>query len=242
MPFLFRLLFKYLINHKHFETVLDDYDEYYQYLRKEDGVIKASFTLFAELVMLIPINIGNTFYWGGIMFSNYLKVAIRNLFKNKLFSAINIFGLAVGIACCLLIGLWVSEEMTQDTYMPDDERVFAIYEKQTYSGGREFFTTSTPGPLAAALKEEFHEVEKSATLLFTFSIPLRKGDTKLDQDNIIFTHKDLFDIFGITFLEGEKENQFNDPNSIIFILFNLVVTVVQSGKAGNGTFACVVNL
>lgn len=146
------------------------------------------------------------------MISNYFKIAFRNLWKNKGYSALNIFGLAIGITCASLIFLWVENEMDYDSSIPEQEQVFYVPTNQMYEGEWQTFYSS-PGPLAEALKTEIPEVEKagrmwSSSLLFSV------------DDNVInssgrYADPDMIDIFGLSFIEGNAKNAFQKLNSIV---------------------------
>jgi uncharacterized BrkB/YihY/UPF0761 family membrane protein len=73
------------------------------------------------------------------MLKNYLKIALRNFWRNKSFSLINVFGLALGMACSLMIMLWVQDEKAMDAFFKDSDRLFSIYERQYYDNKIEAF-------------------------------------------------------------------------------------------------------
>lgn len=91
------------------------------------------------------------------MIKNYLKIAWRNLLKNKAYSLINILGLAISLACCMAIGLFIWDELNFDKFHKNGENIFRITGKQIQTDAEYNFATS-PGPLAPQLKEEFPEV------------------------------------------------------------------------------------
>ncbi len=80
------------------------------------------------------------------MLKNYLTIAIRNIFRNKLFSFVNILGLAFGMGSALLIFLWVNDELRYDQFHANSKRIYRVLENQKYSDGRLFTFSSTPGP------------------------------------------------------------------------------------------------
>jgi putative ABC transport system permease protein len=146
------------------------------------------------------------------MFKNYLKIAWRNLWKNKGYSALNIFGLAIGITCASLILLWVADELSFDTVFPKQETVYYLPTNQKYEG--EWATYySTPMLLARDLKQEIPEINRavatsSRNLLFT------EGENGINR-NGMYADTDFFDIFSLQFIEGSKENAFTRPDAIV---------------------------
>ncbi|RXG18351.1 putative permease [Leeuwenhoekiella aestuarii] len=147
------------------------------------------------------------------MLKNYFKIAFRNLWKNKGYSALNIFGLAIGITCASLILLWVEDEMSFDTIVADQELVYSVPTNQVYEGQKRTFFQATPGPLAAALKTEIPEITKAARLrnrdfLFTVnSSSISSSGSYADQD--------IFDLFNLKFIEGNATDAFKMKESIV---------------------------
>src|ERR1700754_5004503 len=92
------------------------------------------------------------------MIKNYLKIAWRNLFRNKFFSTINILGLALGLACSLLILLWVQSELDMNAFHKNKATLYMVYERQYYDH-KTFGQYNTPGVLANELKKQIPEIE-----------------------------------------------------------------------------------
>lgn len=147
------------------------------------------------------------------MFRNYIKIAWRNLWKNKAYSFINIFGLAIGITCACLILLWVEDEVDYDKSIPDKELVFSIPSNQKYDGEWRTFTEATPGPLAAALKSEIPEITESARKRdknFLLSV----GDKSINSEGS-YADADIFNIFGLELIAGNSAETFKNKNSVV---------------------------
>src|SRR6478735_10815885 len=105
------------------------------------------------------------------MFSNYFKIAFRNLWKNKAFSFINIAGLAVGMASAMLILLWIQNEMSHDRFHEKVDRIYTLNNRDKFNGELWAWNT-TPKVLAPTIKHEFPDVEEAVrynngTFLFT---------------------------------------------------------------------------
>src|SRR5687768_1214403 len=102
------------------------------------------------------------------MFKNYLLVAYRNLIRHKGFSFLNIAGLALGLTACLLIGLFVYDELQFDKFVPEGDRVYRVYTEQTNKETPETYSPVSP-MYAPTLKQEFPEVEQTMRILMTTS-------------------------------------------------------------------------
>ncbi|WP_028376741.1 ABC transporter permease [Leeuwenhoekiella sp. MAR_2009_132] len=147
------------------------------------------------------------------MLKNYIKIAFRNLWKKKGYSALNIFGLAIGITCASLILLWVEDELSFDAVVADKQEVYSVPTNQKYDGQWRTFFQATPGPLAAALKTDIPEITKAARLRgadFLFSV----GASSVNSAGA-FADADLFDIFNLKFIEGNATTAFKEKEGIV---------------------------
>ncbi len=146
------------------------------------------------------------------MFKNYLLIAWRNLLKRKVFTAINILGLAIGITCSGLILLWVEDEMNYDGVFPKQDLIYYVPTNQTFEG--EIYTFySTPGPLARDLKDEIPEITKSA-ITWSGEILLAESDKGIKRSGR-YVDPDFLDIFSLDFVEGKAQNALNRPDAIV---------------------------
>ncbi len=149
------------------------------------------------------------------MFKNFIKIAVRNIFRNKLYSFINISGLAIGMAACILILLWVTDELSFNRFNKNIDKIFAVPQTQHYQTIGDFTVMATPLPLAQALKDEFPEI-KYATRYEPY---LGKGkieyEHKIFNEQVNFADPDFFKIFSFEFIEGDKKNVLKDNSSIV---------------------------
>lgn len=161
------------------------------------------------------------------MIQNYLTIAIRNLRKNKFFTFLNVAGLAVGLACCMLIALYLYEETHYDQYHEragDLYRVGTTFVKlQGQEDDREEPTFNTPCPLAAALQREFPEVEKTARIAMVFDRD-KTLIRSLDDGAVVkafnepkgyFADSTYFELFGYDFLEGNAAEALTEPQTVV---------------------------
>jgi predicted permease len=147
------------------------------------------------------------------MFKNYIKIAWRNLWKNKGYSLLNIFGLAIGITCASMILLWVEDEVAFDKSFPKQDQVYYVPTNQQYEGEWRTFFQATPGPLAEAIKDEVPGVVGAArTKSEDF---LLQVDEKSINKNGRFADTDFLSMFSLHFIEGNLENAFIDTDAIV---------------------------
>ncbi|SNR55637.1 duplicated orphan permease [Maribacter sedimenticola] len=147
------------------------------------------------------------------MFKNYLKIAWRNLWKNKGYSMLNIFGLAIGITCAAMILLWVEDEVGYDANFDKQNVVYYVPTNQQYEGEWRTFFQATPGPLAAVLKEEVPGIVGSARTKgedFLFQV----GETAINK-NGRYADPDFLSMFSLSFVEGNLETAFKNVDAIV---------------------------
>ncbi|MEX0647321.1 MAG: ABC transporter permease [Balneolaceae bacterium] len=149
------------------------------------------------------------------MLKNYIKIAFRNLFKNKVYSFINIFGLAVGIGCCLLIGMYVQNEWSFDTFHSKSDRIYRVWTQSTASDGESKLHTGTPIPLGPALREYIPEIEQF-TYIYQFNDLVQTPDRPdaLDE-NVLVINQDFFQMFDFNLVQGDTSSAFNNPSSVV---------------------------
>ena len=150
------------------------------------------------------------------MFRNYLKIAWRSLRKQQGFSFINIFGLAVGLACCMLIMLYVLDELSYDRYNKKADRIYRIQSELRFGGSDLHFAVS-PDPMGPTLKKDYPQVEQFVRLHQTGNwLVKRTGEpTNLREDNITFADSTLFDVFTLPLVAGDPERALNEPNTVV---------------------------
>jgi putative ABC transport system permease protein len=148
------------------------------------------------------------------MLKNYLKIAVRNFIRHIGFSFINIFGLAVGIACCLLILLFVRDELTFDKHNEKIDRIYRIG-LSGFVNNSVFDGVVTPSPMAKALVSEFPEVE-AATRLRNFGFPVfRYRDKVFSEERVFWVDASFFDVFTVPFISGDPETALEKPLTIV---------------------------
>lgn len=147
------------------------------------------------------------------MYSNYFKIALRGFTKHKLTFFINLFGLSLGLWATISIGLWVKSELQMNQSFAEMDQVYRIMEHQRY-GSDIFTTTSTPGILAAALKEEYPEVERSACYSWNESALLVAGENRISMDGF-YADPDFLHILQYEFLNGDRDQALTEISHIV---------------------------
>jgi len=148
------------------------------------------------------------------MFRNYFKSAFRNIAKHKGYSFINITGLAIGMACCLLILMFVNDELSFDRYNENADRIYRVAGSIRF-GGRDFDLAVCPAPMAKTLVDEYPEVIDAVRFRDRGSFIVKYGDNSFKEKKFVFADNNLFDIFTITLLEGDSKTALKDPKTLV---------------------------
>jgi putative ABC transport system permease protein len=148
------------------------------------------------------------------MIKNYFKIALRNLWKNKAFSAINIVGLASGLAVCLLIVLYVVDELSYDKYNEKAGRIYRIDADIYFNNTQANFATS-PDPLGPTLKRECPVVEEIVRINNQPDILVKKDNQNIPDHNCGYVDSTFFKVFTIPLVSGNAATALSDPNSIV---------------------------
>ena len=146
------------------------------------------------------------------MLKNYLKIAFRNLIRNKLFSLINILGLAIGIASCLLILLYVLDELKYDKYHSDAENIYRIIPQSIKTGER---WANLPGIMQPIIANEIPEIEEAVRLRLYHECVLSIGENHYVQKNFVLADSTVFNIFSWELIVGNPQTALCEPNSVI---------------------------
>src|SRR6478736_598746 len=147
------------------------------------------------------------------MFRNYLKSAFRSLWKNKTYSFLNIFGLAIGIACAALIFLWVEDELTFNHNFVKRDNLYHVMQNEKSDAGIST-NGSTPGPLAAALKADIPGIVNSGRLSWAMDELAIVGDKSI-KENGMYADPSVLSMYTLPFIYGSAASALNDPQSVV---------------------------
>lgn len=139
------------------------------------------------------------------MLRNYFATALRNLVQNRLHSAINIGGLALGLAACLLILLFVRDELSYEDWLPDAERVARVEAVFRVPGREPISSASSPGPLKGALEKDFSSDIERVVRIHERQTPVRAGE-RLFADRISYVDPGFFQVFDLPMAQGERDS------------------------------------
>ncbi len=163
------------------------------------------------------------------MLRNYLKTAFRNLWRSKGFSAINIVGLAIGVSTCLLILIYVMDELSYDRYNVHADRIYRL-DGEIKFGGNHFILATAPAPAGPAVLRDYPEVEKEVRFRNNGGKLVKKGNQNIKEDAMILADSTLFDVFTLPMIAG-------DPHTALVAAHSVVITEKMAKKYFDATEA-----
>ncbi|MBT1709235.1 ABC transporter permease [Fulvivirgaceae bacterium PWU5] len=148
------------------------------------------------------------------MIKNYLLITFRNIFRNKLFSGVNILGLAFGICSTLLILLWVFDELQVDKFHAQSDRLYRVMENQKASDGRIYTWAATPGPMAPFIKDKYPEIELATRVTWGENLLFQFGEKSFYNEGI-YVDPDFLQMFTFPLLVGDVNTALKDKSSVV---------------------------
>jgi putative ABC transport system permease protein len=150
------------------------------------------------------------------MLTNYLKMAWRTLRKQQGFTFINVFGLAVGLACCMIIMLYILDELSYDRYNTKADRIYRVQSDIKF-GGNDTHLAVSPDPVGPTLKNDYPQVEQFVRLheRGTWLVKRTGESINLREDHIIFADSTLFDVFTLPLIAGNARRALAEPNTAV---------------------------
>ena len=207
-------LLKLFLKEEEFREFSDDIFEVYRQLLQSGPKWKAKSWYLFRILESIPRIFVDILYWRFVMLKNYMKIALRNFRKHKGYTFLNISGFALGMACCLIIFLYVRHETSFDTYHKDVERIYRISQDIRTGTSNRLFAPVSP-MVSPTLKADYPQVELSVRVLPTGSRLVKKEELVFYEDRFMYADKDVFEIFTIPFLRGSPQDALARPQTVV---------------------------
>jgi len=213
-------LLKKVSGSRDYDYARGDLAETYECLAAEKGRSKANIWFWSEVVRSIPGFVRNSIYWSIAMFKNYVKIALRNIHRSKLFATINILGLSVGMACFILIALWVRDELSFDKFHEHKDELYLMTIRH-HTG--DILDPNVPYALAPLLASELPEIVNYTRILqlgnmMTCSFQYHSDNgqqMKFYEDKVCLVDSCFFSMFSFPFISGNPETALKSPNSVV---------------------------
>ncbi|MFC2156783.1 ABC transporter permease [Acidobacteriota bacterium] len=213
-PRLAQWILKVSFNDRGEYTHLGDFGQVFEHIQREEGGLKAWLWYWGQTIKTFPWILSNKIYWSLAMLKNYVTTAFRNMFKNKGFSLINITGLAIGMAACLLIFLFVQDELNYDKYHAKSDRIYRL--AVDFKMRSQEMEIATVGPVTAGvLLDLYPEIEDIVRFRSMGDMILEFGNTSFKETKAIYSDPSFFNIFSIPLVSGEEKSALSQPNSLV---------------------------
>jgi putative ABC transport system permease protein len=190
-----------------------DLEEQFHWKKKEHGPFAAHVYYWKQIGSALPYFIKNTCLWSFIMFKNYLKTTFRNTTRHRGYSFINLAGLAMGLACTLLILLWVKDELSYDRFHKNGKNIYRIMSYGTRYMIEGF--DGTPAPLAPAIKAEVPGIVNYARFSDVPKLVVRYGDKVFYENRGLIADPSIFEMFSFPFIQGDPRTAFTQPLDVV---------------------------
>jgi putative ABC transport system permease protein len=148
------------------------------------------------------------------MIKNFIKTAFRSLLKNKGFTAINVLGLALGLATCMLIVFYVFDELSFDHYNLNSDRIYRVNNDVKFNGVANSYAVS-PAPLAGALKSDFPEIEEVTRFRGRGGAQIKKGNQNIPEDYMVYADSTIFKVFTLPMVYGDPATALREPDCVV---------------------------
>ncbi|MBO6761249.1 MAG: ABC transporter permease, partial [Roseivirga sp.] len=148
------------------------------------------------------------------MLKNYFKIALRSIWKDKFFSFLNISGLAIGIACCLLIVTYVRYELSYDKHFQGHENIYRIIIDGSFNG-RDFTGAECPAPAGTTYRDQIPGVEQRLRMRSTGSWIVKYEEKVFNEERVVFSDETFFDVFKVKLIQGNPEEVLSRKNHLV---------------------------
>ncbi len=208
-------IIKHFARYEQERSILGDFDEEFYEIADTRGLKFARYWYWRHFIKSIPVLFIDYLYWSNAMLQNYIKIALRNIKKQKGYSFINISGLAVGMACFILMLLWVQDETSWDRSFKDSDslyRVICVKQLQNL----EYNASKAPNALSTILKNEYGEIIESTRYCGGWLSWVVRFEDKIFENDLLGTaDPSFFKVFPFPFLKGDPETALVKKNSIV---------------------------
>ncbi len=212
-PVLANWILKIILREEAFCEKSGDMEEVFQHLIEEKGKFRANFWYCIQISKAMPALLKDSIIWRSAMFKSYLSVTLRNIRRQRGYSLINIAGLAVGMACCMLILLWVQDELSFDRYHENSDRICRITYAEEIGGAYDHYAMA-PFISAPTFTAELPEVVTYTRYVQGTGL-IAYGEKNFNETGIAYVDSAFFKLFSYPFIAGDPKTALKAPGSIV---------------------------
>jgi putative ABC transport system permease protein len=219
-PRVAKLLLKLMSVYHENHSIVEDFEETFSEIRHSHGRLNANFWYWGNTIKSILEYLKLVVMWRFIMLKNYLKIAYRNFLRHKLFSFINIFGLAIGLSICMIISLWVQGELSYDRFHENAHRIYRV-ERELFRDNLYSRWPIGSGQYKQALMDDFVEIE-NAVRFWRREYAVKDHKNTIHRQGMFATDNSIFDIFDFGLEEGDEQTALVEPKTVVMTRENAV--------------------
>jgi len=194
--------------------LLEDFGEIFRETAEENGRTAACLWYWQQILMSVPRFIVNSVYWRIVMFRNYIKTTLRNVRKHKGYSLINITGLAAGMACSILLMIYVQSELSFDRFHENKDNIYRMG-MHAVADGAEFTWYSSNAVAAGVLKRDYPEVVDAVRMGWAGFPTVQYKDNNFYERNIMYADASVFNIFTFPLIRGNPATALREPYTVV---------------------------
>ncbi|MFC1492621.1 ABC transporter permease [candidate division KSB1 bacterium] len=204
---------KIFLSNKDNEAMLSDFEILYEIELQKKGRLFAFFWLIAQILRSLPGLVSAYLYRRGIMIRNYFKISMRNLRKQKIYYLINVSGLAVGMASCMLIFLFIQDELSYDNYHENAERIYRVTMAELINGSLYHYAGVSYGAVQA-FEEQLPEIISAARVGYGSGV-VTMNQRIFEVAGVLYTDSTFFEIFTYEFIKGDPFSALDEPGNVV---------------------------
>lgn len=206
---LLRLMSVYYERH----SIVEDFEETFSEILKTEGSFKARLWYWGNATKSVAGYLKLIVAWRFTMLKNHLKIAYRNFIRHKLYSFINVFGLAIGLSICMIISLWVLRELSFDNFHDNEHRIYRI-ERELFRDNLYSRWPITGGAYKQALIDDYPEIE-NAVRFWGREFAIRDHNNVVHRQGMYAVDNSIFNIFDFRLKEGDESTALKEPMTVV---------------------------
>ncbi|MCP4727606.1 MAG: FtsX-like permease family protein [bacterium] len=199
-----KMLLQFLIGRETHYSCIGDIEEIYNEVLEDKGRVSAYIWFYSQIIKIISNKLRNSVYWSTVMLRNYIKITLRNIRKNKGYSFLNIMGLAIGIAVCILIFSYIFFELKFDRFHQNSDRIYRLTLEASFAG-QNIHTATSSAPAAGALKADYPEVISAVRFSNVETAQVKYGEKEFLEAGMFHTDNSVFEIFTFPIITGDDK-------------------------------------
>ena len=212
-PRVAEMLLRWLLPQDLWFTPLGDFEEYYNEIARERGERRARWWYRGQVLRLMPDRVFAKTFWAIVMLKNYFTTGLRNLRKHKGYALLNIAGLAVGMAACILMLLYVQDERSYDRFHEKADRIYRVG-FENLQGGNWVTGVTNSWAVGEHLKNNFSEVEQVVRIQ-PWRAVITYDDRRAEEDRLAVVDDTFFEVFSFPLLQGDRASVLAAPSSVV---------------------------